>query len=191
MRNKIFFIVIDICLILCAAACAAGIGVLIYLLRGDLISLTNGVFGIALVALGQNAVFFIAGVAALIYAASSKARPEADAPFPYISKLTVMKDSGEVKSEYPLASKKAIIIGKSDRDETELEYSGTGGALKYEYAVLNLEKNYWYLEAVSDSYGVGIRKEHDSVFRRLKTGKSCLIVKNDVIEIAGERIIVR
>ena len=192
MRNKIFLIIIDVCFILCAASCAAGTGVFAYLLQGDGVSVAEGVYGIALVVLGQNAVFFMAGAAGLIYmAASKKARPEPDAPIPYVSKLTALKESGDVKSEFQLANKKALIIGKSDCDEKELEYSGSGGALKCEYATLNLEKNYWYIEAISESYGVGIRKEHDSVFRRLKTGKPCLIGKNDVIEIAGERIIVR
>ena len=194
MRNKIFLIIIDVCFILCVVSCAAGAGVFIYLLKGDSISITEGIYGIALVVLVQNTVFFIAGIAGLIYvAAAKKTRPEPDEnlSFPYVSKLTVLKESGDIKSEYQLANKKALIIGKSDRDETELEYSGSGGALKYEYATLNLEKNYWYIEAVSESYGVGIRKEHDSVFRRLRTGKPCLIGRNDVIEIAGEKIIVR
>ncbi|MCL2815618.1 MAG: hypothetical protein FWD23_13540 [Oscillospiraceae bacterium] len=121
----------------------------------------------------------------------AQSEPDGNQAFPYVSKLTVLKESGDIKSEYQLANKKALIIGKSNRDENELEYSGTGGAFKYEYAVLNLEKNYWYIEAVSESYGVGIKKEHDSIFRRLRTGKPCLMGKNDVIEIAGERIIVR
>ena len=193
MRNKIFLIITDVFLILCVASCAAGAGVFIYLLNGDSITVSESVYGIAFVVLIQNAVLFILGVAGLIYAASRKkqAEPDGNLSFPYVSKLTVLKESGDVKSEYQLANKKAVIIGKSDRDEKELEYSGTGGALQYEYAVLNLEKNYWYLEAVSESYGVGIRKEHDSIFRRLRTDKPCLIGRNDIIEIAGERIIVR
>ena len=194
MRNKTFLIIIDVCFILCVVLCAAGAGAFVYLLRGDSISVDEGVFGIACVVLIQNAVFFLAGVVVLIYAAAQKkarSEPDAGLSFPYVSKLTVLKESGDVKSEYQLANKKALIIGKSDRDESELEYSGSGGALKHEYAVLNLEKNYWYIEAVSESYGVGIRKEHDGIFRRLRTGKPCLVGKNDVLEIAGERIIVR
>ena len=193
MRNKKFLIIIDVLFILCAVACAAGAGVFIYLTRGESISAAGGVYGLGLVALAQNAVFFILGVAGLIYMASSKkTRPDdGGLSFPYVSKLTVLKESGDVRSEYQLAGKKSIIIGKSDRDESELEYSGTGGALRFEYAVLNLEKYYWYVEAVSDTLGVGIRKEHDGVFRRLKTGKPCLIGKNDVLEIAGERVVVR
>ena len=194
MRKKVFLIIIDVCVVLCAVLCAVGAGAFIYLLRADGISIDDSVFGIACVALIQNAVFFILGIACLIYIAGKKktqSAPDGNLFFPYVSKLTVMKESGDIKSEYPLENKKAFIIGKSDRAETELEYSGSGGALKYEYAVLNLEKNHWYIEAVSESYGVGIRKEHDSVFRRLRTGKPCLMGKNDVIEIAGKRIIVR
>ena len=190
MRNKAFVILIDICIILCAVLCAAGAGVYIYLGED-----AGGADRLALILLVQNAVFFIAGFTVLIFAAVSKKEeePEPDQKLtvPYISRLMSMKDTGDIKSDYDLVNKKAIIIGKNDLEESGLEYAGMGDTLKHEYAVMNLEKNYWYIEAVSDVYGVGVRKEHDSVFRRLRTGKPCLMGKNDIIEIAGEKIIVR
>ena len=72
-----------------------------------------------------------------------------------------------------------------------MKYVVAEGALTHEYAVLNLEKNYWYIEAISDLRNVGIRKEYDYIFRRLKSNMLYLIEQNDVIEIAGEKIVIK
>ena len=196
MRNKTFFIVIDLFFIICAASCAAGALVYLYWLSENGLPIFGsiGAGAVACVVLAQNTVFFFAGSVALIYAATKKEEqpePDGSMSFPYVTRLTTMKESGEIKYEYDLSNQKALVIGKGDHEDSGLEYAGAGGSLKHEYAVLNLEKNYWYIEAISETYGIGMRKEHDSVFRRLRTDKPCLLGKNDVIEIAGERIVVR
>lgn len=185
MRNKIFLIIIDVCFILCVS----GITVFTYLTFRDDIKTDSIVF----IMLVQNMTFVVLALIALIYIALSKKEQDApdDISVPYVSKLLKLNEAGDIKSEYDLKNKKSLIIGQNEHEENELIYAVVGGSLKYEYAVLNLEKNYWYIEAISEIWGVGIRKEYDGLFRRLKNDKPCLIGKNDVIEIAGEKIIVR
>ena len=180
MRNKIFLIVFAVCFILCVS----GITVFAYLTFRDDMDM------IVFIMIIQNMAFAGLALVALIYIASSKKEPRNpdDASIPYVSKLLAIKGAGEIN----LKNKKSLVIGKrANGSGGGLAYAITGGSLEHEYAVLNSEKNYWYIEAFSEAHAIGIRREHDGVFRVLNVGKPYLLGKNDIIEIEGEQVIAR
>jgi len=189
MRNKKFLIFFNICFILVVAGITAATA---YLYSGGGIGAENK-FVVVMMVL-QNIIFIVLSLAVLIYAAASPKNEKSAvsaAPAPAVSKLILMGKSGETGTEFNLTDKQSLIIGKDRHSDESLKYAVTDGSLTHEYAVLNLEKNYWYIEAISDLRNVGIRKDYDSVSRRLKSNMLYLIERNDVIEIAGEKIIVK
>ena len=191
MRNKRFLIFFNICFILCVAGITIATA---YLYFNGSIGTENNL--IVVIMTIQNIIFIIMSLVVLIYAATTAAPKNEKstvvaASVPAVSKLLLTGKSGESGTEFNLMGKRSLIIGKDGHSDESLKYVDMEGSLTHEYAVLNLEGNYWYIESVSDLRNVGIRKDYDYIFRRLKSNMLYLIEQNDVIEIAGEKIIVK
>jgi len=189
MRNKGFLLFFTVFLIVCVSGIMLA-AVLFYNIDG-FEGLSNN--PVMLIIVMQNAVFIFLAAIMLVFVAMQKKENPAPAPpayVPAVSKLVMMDQSGGVRAECILTDKRTLVIGKNEHADEYLKYAGDG-SVTHEYAVLNLERNYWYIEAVSELRNVGIRKDYDYVFRRLKSGTLYLIEPNDAIEIAGEKIVVK
>jgi len=196
MRNKGFLLFFTVFFFVCVLGVTVAAALVFYNFYDS--AGFDGRWGhpVMTVILAQNAVFMISGVIMLVFVAMQKkenAAPAAAPPtyVPAVSKLVILdKTTGGVRAECLLTDKRTLVIGKNAHTDEYLKYAGDGSVM-HEYAALNLERNYWYIEAVSELRNVGIRKDYDYVFRRLKIGTLYLIEPNDAIEIAGEKIVVK
>ena len=186
MRNRIFLIFLSTCFFLFFTV------ITVFIFVFFMPSVENAEsYAVAQIIVINNIVLIFFALVALIYMLLSQAwQNKKGASVPYVTRLLTAAADGEIKLECDLTDRTSIVIGKNEREESELVYTASGNVLQYEYAVLNLEKNYWYIEAVSVSQKIGIKKEYDDMFRKLKDKEPYHIMKGDVLEIAGKKIIV-
>jgi len=200
MRNKGFLLFFNALIIICVLGIISVSAVLFYNYHGGDFAViwANPV---AVIILAQNAVFVILAAVMLVFVAAQKkenrvpavqAAAPAPAPgVPDVSRLVMLDKSGGVRAECDLKNARSLIVGKDEHSDAFLKFAAADGSVRHEYAVLNLEKKYWYIESVSELRNVGIRKDYDYLFRRLKSGKLYLLEPGDALEIAGEKIVVK
>ena len=198
MRNKGFLLFFNALIIICVLGIISVSALLFYnYYDGDFAAVWNN--PVAVIILAQNAVFVILAAVMLIFVATQKkenrvpaVQAAVPAPgIPDVSRLVMLDKSGGVKAECDLRNTRSLIVGKDEHSDAFLKFAAADGSVRHEYAVLNLEKKYWYIESVSELRNVGIRKDYDYLFRRLKSGTLYLLEPNDALEIAGEKIVVK
>ena len=107
-----------------------------------------------------------------------------------ITKITLLSDTNSTDRLYLLSGKESALIGKGYEAYIDLEHADQSHLISYEHAIVNQIDDNWFLECVSEEYGVGLKRSTDQYVYKLKPGICYKLFINDVIYIAGERLLV-
>lgn len=110
-----------------------------------------------------------------------------------VSRLVYLGKDMRPLAELGLSGRTSVVIGRNTtRQSVDLDLSQADGAgeVEEEHAVLNYAGGVWYLESLSTTNRVGIRKEGNSIVYRLKAMTPYKISAGDIIFISHEKIAV-
>ena len=107
-----------------------------------------------------------------------------------ITKITLLSDSNSTEKLFLLSGKESALIGKGDEAYIDLENADKSHLISYEHAILNQVDDNWFLECVSEEYEVGLKRSNNQYVYKLKPGICYKLFVNDVLYIAGERLLV-
>jgi|GEM_PF-6578640 len=108
-----------------------------------------------------------------------------------ISNLVFTSDVGEIKKELDISEKQSVLMGKGEMADIDLSYLVEEHSIATEHAILNFVGHYWYIEAVTENYKVGLRREYDDTTYKLKYFTPYKLTVNDIIYISDIKIIVK
>ena len=185
MKHSRFIIVISICFILFF------FGISVYLYDALQTVLLNTVYQSLGYTLMAVLIFFLLmSTIILIYCIDKSKKKEIK--YTSISTLVFMSDNGEVKKELDISERQSVLIGKGEMVDIDLSYFMTEEkAVAAEHAVLNLVDSYWYIEAITENYKVGLRHEYDNTIYKLKYFTPYKLTADDIIYVSDIKIIVR
>lgn len=135
----------------------------------------------------QNLILAVLSLAVYLYLIIQDRKKMSVSPF---QSLKIMTYSGELKEEIILIDKQALFIAGKERKEIFVKNIETGYSEQIEYAVLNLVSGYWYIEAMSKQYPIGLKKENESMVYKLKPEIPYKLSKNDIIYVNASKILV-
>jgi amino acid transporter len=124
----------------------------------------------------------------LIYALVELNRQNNELP-KIITRITLLTDSNSTDRLFLLSGKESALIGKGDEAYVDLEHAEQSHLISYEHAILNQVADNWYLECVSEEFEVGLKRAANPYVYKVKPGICYKLYINDVLYIAGERLL--
>jgi hypothetical protein len=133
----------------------------------------------------QLIVFAIAAFSVIVYSVVPLFRRKR-ALSPDISKIVLLSETNALMDEFSLANRKSALIVKGDFIDICLQNDLAAD----EYAVINCVANYWYIERVSDTLSVGLKRGGEQYVYKLKPALCYRLYSSDIIYIENERLLV-
>ncbi|TYQ16968.1 UNVERIFIED_CONTAM: pSer/pThr/pTyr-binding forkhead associated (FHA) protein [Acetivibrio alkalicellulosi] len=110
-----------------------------------------------------------------------------------ISKLILLDEDGANAKTWNIKGKVSLLIGKQKTDnevDIDLSDSEYASLVSRQHAVLNFDKDVWYIEDLGSSNGSGIQRASEKTKFKLEQGKPYNLEQGDIIFIANTKILV-
>ena len=136
--------------------------------------------------IAQLIVFSAAAGAVVVYSAKPLLR-DRQSLAGAISKIVMLSDANVPTDEFLLINRTSALIAKGDSGYVYISLEGDFAA--DEYAILNRVDGAWYIERLSESKSVGLRRAGEQYVYKLKSGMFYKLRANDIIHIEKERLL--
>lgn len=100
-----------------------------------------------------------------------------------IHALVLLDEDGAAVSEWNIAGKISVLIGRDTRKEDvdiNLANTAFGGMVDRQHAVMNYTAGQWYIEDLDSANGIRIQKKDGRLYEVSKT-QPCLVEKEDIL----------
>ncbi len=137
----------------------------------------------------QSVFFAVCIFAVFVLLIAERFHRDQTSPF---SSLLLVNGEGKIKKEVFLQDQHSFLItGAKKGRQVFVEQIQDPDADRYLYGVCNLVRGRWYLEVLSESRPVGIRRGEENVVYRLKEGIPYQLTASDVIYADTFKIVMR
>lgn len=107
--------------------------------------------------------------------------------------LALLDENDEKISEWNIAGKISLLIGRDTRKENvdiNLMNTAFAGMVDRQHAVMNYTAGQWYIEDLNSTNGIRIQKKDNRIYEVAKT-QPCLVEKGDILVIGLTRLMAK